>query len=298
MQGISKAERARQADLSHYMDFSQSRPVHIDSRSKVFSNPESLLESQQKISEAMIRNTLDTEKYPSSKDSLRDLMSELQASNDGERYTLFGPSDNPHSFWGINRSSDQSVSSMSPQYLQMKHRQEQIQLQQNAHSRIGLEDELKDKQARELQIRLERPEYMTGGGCGARLSQRSGAFDEQAGIPKTSIKSINAQGHWDDHNPNIYSKPNKYQAMKQMSPEMLNKFYGKPNDTPILIPESTQGDKYENIFERTSCKEYEQRKVDSVSTLRKQISDKYKEIMKEKTVLGHYDQKTTGAPLE
>ncbi len=165
---------------------------------------------------------------------------------------------NPHELWGI--SNRQTSETMSDSFLAMKNMQELTQLENNSYSYPGLIDEVKAKQAYERQRQLEmssnnvvRSGPVAGSnacqnlhGSGVNMNLPGMKFTEQQSsdkiyvdhnsFNKTETTCLTADGQWTNHNPNLYLQKNKYEHLKKMTPDDLNRSYGKPVAGDVAPP--------------------------------------------------------------
>jgi hypothetical protein len=191
-------------------------------------------------------------KHPDRQPTLNDIAKKLHPTKtyDGTGFTG-EKTDFPNtelSQWGINNSGQNSVTRMTDSFLQMKHRQEMEQLRNNTHNYPGLIDSLKDKQARELQMRLGNPQTgnvdAIGGGVGASVC---------AGVPSRCVDLVNQkygpQGQFENSR-NRVNPHNKYEHLKYLSPRDVSQMYGHAGDEPVINNCDDMADT--DIFDLTS----------------------------------------------
>jgi len=278
--GSSSAENA-----PYYLDFNLDVNAHRDRLGTNFQTYHCLDQNQNQINTDIQQKILDfTQKYRSCRSEQNQTYIKVEpAQVDQGRSHQEVPNGNDNgvslSFWGINRSPPESVATMSPAFLRMKHQQELTQLQQNAHNYPELLEDVKMKQAKELQVRLEQR-------GGAQVGFKNEAEYTRVGSFDRSTTSLNAQGEWKAHNPSMYAQNNsKYEMFKKMSPEMLNKLYGKPGNEEIMPGGNNEiGD----VFEQTSCKFIKLKEPNQ--TLKKELEMKYRQILSDKSQLKSFNQ--------
>lgn len=264
----------------YYLDFNQIDNSHKDKLERLFKTYTSVKDNQKNINQSMETRTFDySQQYKSClKKDQNVIVGGLTPSNGVPKNESVAksPEANPYSSWGINNSSRESIASMSLPYLRMKQQQELNQLQQNTQNYAGLLDDIKKKHATELQYKLQ----ITNNN--QVDESRIDVNDKFAQIakPNSNPKSLNAQGEYQDHNPNIYNnQPNKYQIYKQMSPEMLNP---KPGNQQILPNYNDQDDG--DVFDMTSFK-YRTTLNEPNKQLKMQQLHSYNKILKTKSIL-------------
>jgi hypothetical protein len=192
--------------------------------------------------------------------------------------------------------------SMSEQFRLMKHAQEKQRLQDSPDSNVMSMNHLKQQQALEIQRNLQTQNQFGLGLEGQDPLGRKIYAD-------TSIKQIdqtyayNAQGEAVKTKETLFNdRANKYLILKQMSPEMLNRIYGRQSDQSTLplssfqqMPES--GD----IYDQTSCFKIPQ-KIETVShdQLNTQLEKRKRDILSQKSKLGiqSYSQNDYGTKID
>lgn len=242
-------------DTPYYLDFNLSPNTHQDKLGRRFQNYECIQNNQEQINTNIQNKIFDyTQKYQNcvrQNNPTKYLKVKTENQEPIQSTVSNHTKTNPLGFWGINDSNRNSVRSMSPEYLQMKHQQELTQLQQNSHNYSGLIDQVKLKQAKEIQMKLE-----ADPNCQVEpfVNDKLTGDKMYAGLNSFGSKTtcLNAQGEWQDYNSSnyVHNKPNKYEALKKMSPETLNKIYSKPGNQDILPAVQDQGD----VFDLTSLK--------------------------------------------
>jgi len=215
-----------------YLDFGLLKNAYTDNLGTRYQNYSCINTDQDQINTNIRQKIFDyTQKYQMSQ---RRPLINLDAAYSGKDQQQWPDQDDRPpfqalSFWGINESSANSVKTMSDAYLGMKQKQELTQLQQNAHAYPGLLEDVKTKQAKELQIRLQAETP------GLSASQATTSIAEAKQKEYTSLCSyqpettcLDAQGQWDQHNPRQYPTKSKYDAYKKMSPDDYNRLMNKP----------------------------------------------------------------------
>lgn len=248
----------------YYLDFEQDSNSYTDNLGRKFETSRDINTSQTEIDRRFLRKMTDwTERFRDEREGHQpQMILKVDPQNDIDPLYPVPQNTNPHSFWGINNSSGQSVEGMSESYLLMKQAQEQEQLANNAHYYQGLSEEVKAKQALEIQRHLETSgNNFVGGIHGSQASIRPGIASSNGFLSKDYVSAntqlggsvcLNAQGEWLESNPQNYLMKNKYAHLKQMDPEKLNRMQGKPvadNCQPVTSNDDGDGD----IFTQTSC---------------------------------------------
>ena len=212
----------------YYLDFETSGNYAIrDGNGKIFMTPRSISTFRDQIDHRFIAKNIDyTEKYPSDKVD-RSINVDPANQFDGQSHYNFN-GDNTLARFGINSSSTRSLKTMSPAFFEMKQAQERTQLDRvNGAINADL-DYLKYKQALERQTRSESSDgFNTGTSAGTGC--------------------LNADGELVPFNRNNYLKPSKYDHLKHMSPDILNKMQGKPVAGDVLPP-AGQGEDDGDVF--------------------------------------------------
>jgi hypothetical protein len=200
-------------------------------------------------------------------------------------------------------SSQQPHSGMSQSYLQMKQDQDTRTLQEKADSNPLAIERLKREQATETQKNLQMQWQLSTGPHGLSQFDRSqvlSPYDRTQTGTQVASKPIayNAQGQSvNDTQTLFHEKHNKYRHLKEMSPEMLNKMYGRQSDQSVAPPSALLGDGGD-VYDQTSCfkVKYEPPKEAELQTQLKQRQDV---IMKQKSRLGiqSFNGNSTGTSL-
>jgi hypothetical protein len=185
-------------------------------------------------------------------------------------------------------ATQQPHAEMSPQYLQMKHLQEEQTLLESSNSNAIAVERLKINQAIELQQNLHRQSSFGFGPQGIDyLNNQSYAQMGKVAVSAQTC-AYNAQGEAVSDKSTLYQdRNNKYKHLKEMSPEMLNKMYGRHIDYNV-IPESnadqnTSGD----IYDQTSCFRTPQNmSMKSHDQLKTQLNKRRQEILSQRSRKG------------
>lgn len=193
------------------------------------------------------------------------------------------------SYQNYSQSSQQQSrqTEMSPQYLQMKHVQEQQTLLERSDMNPDALQKLKIHQALELQKNLQYSDDINrpnGIDCFQTFHAKP-----TMNLNIGQIYGCNAQGESVSNSQSMYQdnikRSNKYQQLKQMSPEMLNQAYGRQSNQSVLPP-PYQIDT-SDIYDQTSCPKTSikvpQRSHDQ---LKIQLDQRRKEIMAQKSAIG------------
>lgn len=177
----------------------------------------------------------------------------------------------------VNRSVPESP--MTQPYLQMKQAQELQTMMENGDSNVDAIEKLKLNQANQIQKNLQMQ---------TQFNQGPSALDrnDQLWATTSSIKVINqthgynAQGQAvSDRSTLFQDRNNKYKMLKEMSPEMLNKLYGRPSDQSTLPNQSTPTQIGGDIYDQTSCLKTQPSVNYSHNQLKGQLQARQKSIM-------------------
>ena len=227
---------SKNGKLPYYLDFERDKNAYVDDLGRKFENSRDIKKSQEELNHRFLEKTTSwSERFPLPTDTAcaaqynvpSRMPLNVSAKNSTDPHYPFVDTScadvrlNPHSFWGVNDSSRESVEGMSESYLLMKQAQEQSQLANNAHYYEGLSEEVKRKQALERQRHLESSGNNLIGG-------NNGMIDKYARIDQREKSCSNAQGEWLTVNPNNYLVKSKYEHLKKLDPDQLNKMMGKP----------------------------------------------------------------------
>jgi hypothetical protein len=162
-------------------------------------------------------------------------------------HSHFPPSNAPHSC--------HPSAPMSTPFLEMKHAQEkQTVLERSDMNPLQME-RLKAMQAMELQQQLQKQQNFAGGPAGL-YSHEDPQFAPTTNNQKVDqTYAYNAQGVTVDNKQTLFpEKANKYQMLKKMSPEMLNRMYGRESDQSVLPQQGGGGAGSGDIYDQTSIK--------------------------------------------
>lgn len=227
-------------DGSHYLDFEQQRSCRGLSRS--------MFQAQSDINQG-IQNRLfnmNSKNEPLSS-------TDYDAANSVAMRSPYHE-DNRLMTSGINDSCKSSIQQMSPEFLAMKQKQEQEQSRSTNNFIPGFDEELKYKQAKERQWRLEASNnnLMEGGSAVTDYNLESNKYASLIDNGQTQTQAqaqggcFDAQGQWQSVNTRNYFENNKYSHLKHLSPEDLCIIQGKPipgNVRPIAgDPPEDDGD--------------------------------------------------------
>lgn len=181
---------------------------------------------------------------------------------------------------------------MTQSFMLMKHAQEIETLSEQGDPNAMSLERLKQKQARELQLNLQNQKQLTSniGGMDALNPAQYAHVSSIKTVNQTC--AYNAQGEAVHNQETLYKdRANKYKMLKDMSPEMLNKMYGRQSDQSVLP--QTKNNALGDIYEQTSCykvpTKIEQKSHDQ---LRAQLNTRQKDILGQKQQLGiqsYYD---------
>jgi hypothetical protein len=175
---------------------------------------------------------------------------------------------------------------MSSSFLQMKQAQEIQSLQDKSDTNPVTLDRLKADQAREIQQNLQRQQNFGSGPSGIdNLGNNQYARTTSNAVVNQTC-AYNAQGETVNDGKSLFQeRTNKYRMLKQMSPEMLNKMYGRQSDQSVLSASNYVADG--DIYDQTSCfkgpKEFTQKSHDQ---LRDQLQQRQTAIMSQKQKQG------------
>ena len=199
-------------------------------------------------------------------------------------------------------SNQQPQAEMSSAYLQMKQLQETQTLLESSNSNSVALDRLKREQAMELQQNLQRQKSFNVGPQGLN------AINNQHYAPTSSLKTINqtcaynAQGEAVADPSSLYQdRNNKYKQLKQMSPEMLNRMYGRQSDQSVLPESDSQQLTPGDIYDQTSCFRTPQTmSMKSHDQLKNHLDKRKQEILAQRSRQGIqcYDQSGCGTNID
>ena len=179
----------------------------------------------------------------------------------------------------------QPQSEMSQAYLQMKQAQEQQSLSEKCDSNPAAIERLKTDQALELQKNLQQQGNFGSGPLGMD-SLNPTIYANTSGSKSMRPIAYNAQGESVNDRATLYQdkKFNKYGMLKEMSPEMLNKMYGRQSDQSVSPKvKEASGD----IYDQTSCyKTPQEWSQQSHHQLKKSLIDRQAEILAQKAKQG------------
>ena len=177
---------------------------------------------------------------------------------------------------------------MSKPYLNMKHKQELQTVIEDSNTYPRLIDKLKFSQAKEYQKNLENINY-----CCLQKGDIYGKINKK--INNANNNCYNAQGELTIKY--FHEKTNKYNHLKKMSPQSLNKLYNRKSDESIFpninnnIPNINSNilninDNIPNINDVYSNTSYNHSKYNFVncdSKLNKEMKNRHNIIMSEKS---------------
>ena len=233
---------SKNGKLPYYLDFERDKNAYVDVLGRKFENSRDIKKSQEELNHRFLEKTTSwSERFPLPTDATcaaqynvpSRMPLNVSAKNSTDPHYPFVDTScadvqlNPHSFWGVNDSSRDSVEGMSESYLLMKQAQEQSQLANNAHYYEGLSEEVKRKQALERQRHLESSGNNLIGGNNS-MTDKYARIDNGSLRETSCVPHSNAQGEWLTVNPNNYLVKNKYEHLKKLDPDQLNKMMGKP----------------------------------------------------------------------
>lgn len=168
----------------------------------------------------------------------------------------------------------------SQSYLMMKQAQEKQTLLERSDANPALMERLKAAHALQLQKQLE----ITNGPKGLQ----SNLFGSQ--YAEFNTKPIVTKIHSNTPQEVIKARGQKYNMLKQMSPELLNRLQGRQSDQSVLPPTTNQsggnqclgeGDAYQQSMYR-----YNIRVPQTRAQLRNQISQRQSQILGQKSEKG------------
>lgn len=182
----------------------------------------------------------------------------------------------------------QPESAMSDSYIRMKQAQDMQSMLDNGDSNIMAIDRLKLNQANELQKNLQLQGKFAAGPQAVNFGNNQNQWAQTSNIKVINqTHAYNAQGEAvSDRTTLFQDRNNKYKMLKEMSPEMLNKLYGRQSDQSTLPPSlsiASSGD----IYDQTSCFQMGNKNNNlSHGQLKGQLEARHKSIMGQKHQLG------------
>lgn len=188
-----------------------------------------------------------------------------------------------------NIHKNPSYLEMSPSFLKMKQSSDLQNYVSNPSFQMSGLDRLKKEHALELQKNLSNQTQNMG------MEINAGNFANNAYYANTIRPSAlgskktcayNAQGVEVSDNSSLYqSQENKYLILKKMSPEDMNKLYGRQSDESIL-PMNNNDEILGDIYEQTSCNKIGQYNPKKTHELQVLLENRQKEIMGQKPKKG------------
>lgn len=154
-----------------------------------------------------------------------------------------------HETSNLQTSQPMQSTDMSESYLRMKHSQENQTAIDSYDANYMSINQLKQKQAKELQQNLQKQTSSTNSPIG--LDPLNFQNYANASGSKQAV-AYNAQGETVTSAQSLYQdQANRYNQLKNMSPEMLNSIYGRQSDQSVIPQQiqSVDGD----IYDQTSC---------------------------------------------
>jgi len=185
-------------------------------------------------------------------------------------------------------ATQQPQAEMSQQFLQMKHMQELQTLMESSNSNSVSMERLKRDQAVEIQQNLQKQQHFGSGpqGVDHLNNQQYAKMSNVKNINQTC--AYNAQGEAVSDASTLYQdRNNKYKQLKNMSPEMLNRMYGRQSDQSVIPQSNLNQNETGDIYDQTSCFRTPQSvPVKSHDQLKQHLDHRMQEILSQKSRLG------------